>query len=259
MTLALITGASAGIGREFARCHAAQGGDVILTARRQAALQELALELKNAHGVTVHVIPADLAAPDGASELWRAIAAKGLQVDIVINNAGFGGVNRFIDQDLDQMHKMVDLNIKSLMTLTHLAAKDMAARGSGRILNVGSTAGMIPGPLMATYSASKAFVNSFSLALAEELRGTGVTVTLLAPGPVSTEFFDAANMRADKVPSQATASDAASIGYKAMLRGKLLIYNERKFNFVMDWLIPLLPRRTVLKLARGFGEKAQRD
>jgi uncharacterized protein len=255
--IALITGASSGLGKEFARYHASRGGDVIVAARRESALLDLKFELERQHGITVHVFAADLGTTEGASRLYAAIKAKRLDVDILINNAGFGFHGLFHEADLAKNLALVDLNIKSLMTLTHHVTKDMVARGSGRILNVGSTAGMIPGPFQATYHASKSFVNSFSLALAEELRDKGVTSTVLAPGPVATEFFDVANMTEakgvkGKLPS---AANVAKIGYDAMMAGKLLVINDPKLRFLLGWVLPFLPRRMVLKIARDFSEK----
>ncbi|MFQ6548717.1 SDR family NAD(P)-dependent oxidoreductase [Aestuariibius sp. 2305UL40-4] len=257
MATALITGASAGIGKELARTHAAKGGDLIIAARREDALQELKSEIEGKNGTKVHVYAADLGTPDGAKAVWEQIKADGLTVDYLINNAGFGGHGLFHEQDLDRMLAMVDLNVKSLMTLTHLALKDMVAKGSGRILNVGSTAGMIPGPLQATYHATKAFVNSFSQALANEVQDKGVTVTVLAPGPVKTEFFDVADMKGAKGAQGdiASAEEVARIGYDAMMKGELVVINDKKLRFMLDWLVPFLPRRKTLSMARDFAEK----
>lgn len=255
---ALITGASAGIGREIARLHAARGGALVLVARREQALEELKREVEAAHGVAAHVIAADIGSADGVDALYAAVKERGLTVDLLVNNAGFGGHGLFHEQDVDRMQAMVDLNVKSLMRLTHLVLGDMVARGSGRILNVGSTAGMIPGPLQATYHATKAFVNSFSQALAEEVRDKGVTVTVLAPGAVATEFFDVADMNGAKGLEQqnvASAADVARIGYDAALRGDLVAINDGRLKFLLGWVVPFLPRRRVLAMARDFAEK----
>lgn len=255
--IALITGASAGLGKEFARYHASLGGDVIVAARREDALIELKSELERKYGGTVHVFAADLGTPEGAARLHAGIKAKRLDIDILINNAGFGFHGLFHEADLAKNLSMVDLNIKSLMALTHHVVQDMVARKSGRILNVGSTAGMIPGPFQATYHATKSFVNSFSLALAEELREKGITSTVLAPGPVATEFFDVANMKGAKgvQGTLPTAEAVAKIGYDAMMAGKLLVINDAKLNFLLGWVLPFLPRKMVLKMGRDFGEK----
>ena len=166
---ALITGASSGIGAALAQYHASKGGDVILTARRAEQLNALKLEIETAHGVSAHVFALDLTAEVGAADLHAQIKAAGLSVDILINNAGFGGQGEFVERSLEADLGMIDLNVKALVALTHLVANDMVEQGSGKILHVGSTAGFMPGPLQATYFATKAFVNSFSQALDEEL------------------------------------------------------------------------------------------
>ena len=162
---ALITGASAGIGAEFARYHASKKGDLILVARREDVLNELRRELQNAYGVKVHVIAQDLGAEGGAQALVDAVEALGTPVDILINNAGFGGHGVHTDRPLADEQGMIDLNVKALVTLTHAFGGKMAGRGKGRILQVGSTAGMMPGPLQAVYFATKAFVVSYSQAI----------------------------------------------------------------------------------------------
>jgi len=246
--LALITGASAGIGQEFARVHAATGGDLIVTARRGDALAALKAELEAAHAIKVHVITLDLGAPGGADDLYDQVAALGLKPDYLINNAGFGGHGQHITRELATEQAMIDLNIKALVTLCHRFGTDMAARGAGKILNVGSTAGFMPGPTQAIYFATKAFVNSFSQALDQELRAKGVTVALLAPGAVQTEFADVAGFADSKIfKGGKTAASVAKIGYDAMIKGRLLTINERGLSFIINWLMPLAPRRTAMK------------
>ena len=254
---ALITGASSGIGMEFARYHAERGGDVILTARRAAALNDLKAELEAAHGITAHVFALDLGAEGGAQALHERIAEAGLQVDVLINNAGFGGQGRHLDRPLSEERGMIDLNVIALVTLTHLLAPAMVARGQGRILNVGSTAGFMPGPNQAVYFATKAFVRSYSEALAQELKGSGVTVTLLAPGYVETEFAARADLAGTRLVSGggATARSVARHGYDAMLRGKLVTVNERMLGFAVNWLIPMLPRKWVLAMVEKMQAK----
>jgi len=254
--LALITGASAGIGTEFARLHASKGGDLIITARRRSTLDALKAELEAAHGVTVHVLDFDLGATGGADALADAVALIGTP-DILINNAGFGGYGKHVDRDLATEQSMIDLNVKALVTLAHRIGGAMAQRGSGRILNVGSTAGFAPGPNHAIYFATKAFVNSFSQALDHELRPRGVTSTLLAPGYVETEFAKAADLEGTAMVRSggATAHDVAKHGYDAMMRGTLVTINDAKMSFVMQWVLPLLPRRLVLKAIASSQSK----
>ncbi len=254
---ALITGASSGIGREFAKYHAHLGGDVIIVARRKDALQALKSELETEFGISATVIAQDVGNPDGAQALYKTIKKSGLKVDVLINNAGFGGHGNFLERDLNDDLAMIDLNVSALVTLCHLVGNDMVAKGSGRILNVGSTAGMMPGPLQATYFATKAFVNSFSQAIDHEMRPHGVTCTVLAPGYVKTEFAATANLEGTGLVKQRgkTAAETAKIGYDAMMRGKLHIVNETMLSFVTNWIIPMMPRRMILKSIAGMQKK----
>lgn len=253
---ALITGASGGIGAELARYHATQKGDLILVARRLDALNDLKSELEAAHNIAVHVIAQDLGEAGGADALVVKVADLGVDVDILINNAGFGGHGRHIDRALADEQAMIDLNIKALVTLTHAFGAQMAARGKGRILQVGSTAGFMPGPMQAVYFATKAFVNSFSQAIDQELRSKGVTCTVLAPGYVETEFADRADLGGtDLVKSGATAESVAKHGYDAMMAGKLVTINEKMLNFALNWLTPLAPRRAVLTMVQKMQSK----
>lgn len=248
--IALITGASSGIGMALARYHASKGGDVILTARREPELDALKAELETAYGITAHVFALDLGATDGAEALTQAVTDAGLDVDILINNAGFGGQGLHIERDLDREVAMIDLNVAALVKLTHIFGAKMAARGKGRILNVGSTAGFMPGPNQAVYFATKAFVNSFSQAIDQELRSKGVTCTVLAPGVVETEFVTTAGLEGTNLAKSggATAASVAKHGYDAMMAGKLVTINQRSLSFLLQWIVPFLPRRLMLKL-----------
>ncbi len=252
---ALVTGASSGIGKEFARYHARRGGDVILTARSGDALEALKAELENEHEITAHVFALDLGAEGGARALYDRVKDAGLRIDILINNAGFGGQGKHVDRPLEDELGMIDLNVKALVALSHMVAADMVAQGSGRILNVGSTAGFMPGPNQAVYFATKAFVKSYSEALAQELKGTGVTVTLLAPGYVETGFADRADLGGTKLVSGGgkTPASVAKHGYDAMRRGELVTVNETMLGIAVNWIIPFLPRKAVL----GMVEKMQ--
>lgn len=252
---ALITGASSGIGREFARYHAEKGGDLIITARRVEALDALKAELETEHDVKVRAIALDLGTADGADALYAAV--KNEQIDILINNAGFGGHGHFIDRDLTADLAMIDLNVKSLVALCHHIGSDMAKRGSGKILNVSSTASYMAGPLQATYFATKAFVSSFSQAIDEELRAKGVTVTALEPGYVETEFAQTADLAGTGLVSSggATPRSVAKYGYDAMRRGELRAINDGKLRFALNWVFPWLPNRMKLKQVRKMQEK----
>lgn len=255
---ALITGASSGIGQEFARYHAQQGGDVIIVARRKDALMALKTDLETQYGITATVIAQDVGNPKGARALYAAVQKSGIKIDILINNAGFGGHGNFIERTLDDDLAMIDLNVNSLVTLCHLVGNDMVTQGGGKILNVGSTAGMMPGPLQATYFATKAFVASFSQAIDHELRPQGVTCTVLAPGYVETEFAKTADLGGTGLVKQRgkTAAETAKIGYDAMMRGKLHVVNETMLSFVTNWIIPLMPRRIALNIISRMQKKA---
>jgi short-subunit dehydrogenase len=254
--LALITGASSGIGREFARIHAQRAGDMIIVARRKDELDALKAELETAHGVSVQVIAADLT--DAAAVQNLCDSLRGQPIEVLINNAGFGGQGSHVDRDLGKELSMIDLNVKALVTLCHDIGGQMAKRGAGRILNVGSTAGMMPGPMQNVYFATKAFVRSYSLALAEELHASGVTVTVLAPGYVETEFADTADLRGTALVKGGgkTPHSVAAFGYDSMVAGKLHVINEGLLSFALNWIIPLMPHRLVLGIARRMQTKA---
>ncbi|MFN8024554.1 MAG: SDR family oxidoreductase [Acidimicrobiales bacterium] len=220
-TWALVTGASSGLGADFARLFAADGHGVVLVARRADRLEALAAELTSAHGARVEVVPADLADTHGVRTVADALAERGIVPDFVVNNAGVGSSGRVAAADPDGQRDMVVLNAAALTELTCRMLPGMVARGSGRLLHVGSTAGFLPGPGMATYYATKAYVDSFARALAFELRGTGVTSTLLCPGPTSTEFGATAGVEESRLFSLGTMDGrtVAEAGYRAMMGG----------------------------------------
>ncbi|MEL6913726.1 MAG: SDR family oxidoreductase [Pseudomonadota bacterium] len=254
---ALITGASVGIGAEFARFHARRGGDLVIVARRTEALEALKAELEGAHDVAVHVLTADLATRTGAEQLMADVDALGVDIDILINNAGLGGSGLHIERDAAAERAMIELNVQTLVALTHHFGGQMAARGRGKILNVGSTAGFMPGPRQAVYFATKAFVNSFSQAVDQELRSKGVTCTVLAPGYVETEFAKVADLEGTNLVKQKgdTPQNVARIGYNAMRAGELVSINEKMLGFMLGWIVPLLPRRAVLRMVDRMQAK----
>jgi uncharacterized protein len=246
--VALVTGASAGIGTELARLLAVDH-DLILVARRGDQLRALAAELKQSHNATCHVFTSDFAEPTTPRALFEAINAAGLTVDVLVNNAGFGDLGHFTKADLPKLLRMIQVNVTALTELTGLFLPGMLSRKRGRILNVGSIAGFQPGPYMAVYYATKAYVNSFSEALSSELNGTGVTVTVLCPGPVATEFAAVAGMQATRAFSAGQAMGArpvAEAGLRAMkagrrmvvpgLQNRLMLFAER---FTPRWLVLL--------------------
>ncbi|MCF6441413.1 SDR family oxidoreductase [Pseudoalteromonas luteoviolacea] len=253
---ALITGASGGIGLELAHLHAQQGGDLVLVARSQDKLDALAKELEVKHSIKTTVINEDLSQPGAAQRIFDKTSALNIEVDVLINNAGFGGHGVFYQRDMVADQQMVQVNITALTDLTHLYSKGMVARQRGRILNVSSTVSFLPGPLQAVYYASKAYVTSYTQAVAEELSGTGVTATALCPGAVNTGFVAAGNLEGVDVWKNArSAKSVAECGYKAMQKGQLVAFNERKLQFLLNWITPLLPRKMVLKLSRQSMEK----
>lgn len=256
--VALITGASSGIGKELAKIHAAKGGDLVLVARREKELSELKNNLESEHKVSVLLITKDLSNIKTPAEIFAETEKLGIQVEYLINNAGFGGHGFFHEREMEKDLAMVNVNITSLMLLTRLYLPGMVQRRKGKILNVSSTASFLPGPLQAVYYASKAFVTSFSQAIAEELKGTGVTVTALCPGPVATEFFDTANMHGVKMlktQKAITPAKTAAIGYRDMMKSKLLSFDNGLLKFSLNWMVPLMPRRWVLKVSRMTMEK----
>ncbi|MCP3135838.1 SDR family NAD(P)-dependent oxidoreductase [Pyxidicoccus xibeiensis] len=255
--VALITGASAGLGEQFAECFARDGHDVILVARGAARLEALAARLEAAYKVTAHVLPADLGRPEAPQQLFEAVRAKGLAVDFLVNNAGFGSAGPFLEQDMAREAEMVEVNCVALLKLTHLFAKPMRERGAGRILNVSSTAGFQPGPYMATYYATKAFVLSWSEALAHELKGTGVTVTCHCPGATHTEFALRAGNDKSRLfqrPGVAKASDVAAHAYGAMMRGRVLAVHGL-FNKVGAAMVRFSPRFAVRTIAANLNQQ----
>jgi short-subunit dehydrogenase len=244
---ALITGASSGIGLELSKLFAADGYNLILVARNTNKLEQLAAELTQAHGakrgIKIVVLPKDLSALQAPREIFEAVQAQGLQVDVLVNNAGFGVLGAFADANLDEAMQMLQLNIAALTALTHLFLPGMLARKQGRILNVGSTGSFGPAPLMAVYGATKAYVLAFSEALSEELRGSNVTVTALCPGVTFTGFQDRSGvheigyvrlggMQADVV---------ARIGYRMMQRGRTVVV-PGVINQFLIFSLRLIPR-----------------
>ena len=253
---ALITGASSGIGKELARYHGARGGNLVLVARSEDKLKELKTELENNYGISVMVIAADLAHPESADQIFSATEKAGQQIDILINNAGFGGHGKFHQRELAKDQAMMQVNMASLVSLTHLYLEGMVQRKAGKILHIASTAAFLPGPLQAVYYATKSFVLSFSQAIAQELDGTGVTSTALCPGAVSTGFVAAGDLDGVKVfDKAASAESVAECGYEAMLRGDLVKINEKGLHFLLNWVVPFLPRRVVLKISQKTMEK----
>jgi short-subunit dehydrogenase len=255
---ALITGASGGIGYELAKLLARDGSNLVLVARSGDKLWQLAGELEKAYKIRATVVAVDLALADGPDQVFMATQKAGIDVDVLVNNAGFGQFGFYVETDLQEERRQIQLNIASLTHLTKLYVRPMVERKRGRILNVASTAAFQPGPLMAVYYATKAYVLSFSGALSNELRGTGETVTCLCPGPTTTEFhkraaMDLSNMM--KAPFM-DAKSVAELGYRAMLKGKPTVIAG-----TMNWLVAqstrLAPRSWTAAVARKIQEQRQ--
>jgi short-subunit dehydrogenase len=254
---ALITGASMGIGVDLAECFAQDGYDLILTARSQSALQEVATRLSNSYGVQAHVIALDLGQQGGGGALARKVSEQGLDVDVLVNNAGFGHAGGFAGAPLDTQVGMVDLNIRALVELTHVYWQGMLAKGRGGVLNVASTAAFQPGPLMAVYYASKAFVLSFSEALWEEARGTGVNVSCLCPGATVSNFRARAGTGATKlsrIPPMASAPVARE-GYDGFQKNRRVVITGVK-NALGARAVKFIPGSRVLKIVRNLQSPA---
>ncbi len=251
METVLVTGASSGIGRELARCFAADGSRLVLVARKGGALESLASELRQVHKIQAQVVTADLARPDAPARLLEHLRFAGLKVDVLVNNAGFGAQGRFVDLSLDRQLRMLQVNVTSLVHLTRLLLPNMVDRRRGGLLNVASTAAFQAGPGMAVYYATKAFVLSFSEALAEELRGTGLTVTALCPGPTATNFMVAANAQGSRLSrmSAMSAETVAEIGHRAFRSGRVVAVAGLR-NRLMACSVRFAPRSVVRRIVK---------
>jgi short-subunit dehydrogenase len=252
---ALVTGASSGLGLELARLFAGDGHDVVLVARRKPELEVLAARLVAERGVKAHVIPEDLSDAAAPVRLVAELGRRGLDIEFLVNNAGFGARGPFVELELKRQLDMIQVNIATLAHLTALLLPGMIARKSGRILNLGSTAGFQPGPGMAVYYATKAFVNSFTEALAFELRGTGVTATLSCPGATLTEFgavADSGRSRLFKAGAMAAAPVAAA-AYRAMMSGRTTIIHGARNKAVIQ-VQRLAPRAAVRAVAARLNQ-----
>jgi short-subunit dehydrogenase len=253
---ALITGASFGIGMEFARIFARESYNLVLVARSADKLRQLASELEKAHGMRSLILAADLTEPGAPAYVLDQTTRADVQVDMLINNAGFGQYGLFVENDLEECLRQIQLNVTTLTHLTRLYLPMMIERKNGRILNVASTAAFQPGPLMAVYFATKAYVLHFSEALANELSGTGVTVTCLCPGPTATEFHKRANatgMNLLKFGSM-DARTVAEDGYRALVAGKPVVISGFK-NWLLAQSVRFSPRRLVTAIARKTQEE----
>jgi uncharacterized protein len=255
---ALITGASMGIGYELAKIFAQNGNDVVLVARSKDKLDAIAADFTKNYNIKATVIAIDLSKNNVAQVVYDEVKKQNIKVEYLINNAGFGDFGMFAESDWAKEEQMIDLNMKTLTHFCKLFVKDMVAQGSGRIMNLASTAAFQPGPTMAVYYATKAYVLSFSEAIANELEGTGVTVTALCPGPTASNFQDAANLgesklvKGKKLPS---AADVAVYGHKALMNGKVVAIHGLQ-NTLLATSVRFTPRPVIRKLVRFMQSKA---
>lgn len=253
---AMVTGASGGLGTELARLFAADGHDLVLLGRRQDRLAALAGELTARHDVHCTVLVRDLARAGEGTTVFAEVESLDLDITVLVNNAGFGAYGAFVETELQRQLDLLRVNVEVLTELTWRFLPGMLENGRGRVLNVASTAAFQPGPLMAVYYASKAYVLSFSEAVAEEVRGSGVTVTALCPGPVATGFQEGAGMdgvRLTRLPGP-DAAKVARVGYDAMWRGKRVVVPGALYR-VMAQAYRIAPRTVMTRAIRGFNDR----
>ena len=259
MATALITGASNGIGLELAKVHASKGGDLVLVARNKAKLDELKVVLENQYKVKVYTIGKDLSANNSAQEVYDETTKQNIQIDYLINNAGFGDFGMFAETDWNKELQMINLNITTLTQFTKLYLQEMVKRRSGKIMNVASTAAFQSGPTMAVYYATKAYVLSFSEAVDNEVSDKGVTVTTLCPGATESGFQAAAAMeesnlvKGKKLP---TSKEVAEYGYASMMKGKTVAIHGF-MNWIMANSVRFTPRALVVNITRKIQDKAK--
>lgn len=255
---ALVTGASAGIGIDLAECFAKEGYDLVLAARSAGPLGEVAQRLSATYGVKATPVAVDLGAHGGGAKLAAEIAGKGISIDVLVNNAGFGHAAAFADAPIETQLGQIDLNVRALVELTHIYWKEMLGKKRGGVINVASTAAFQPGPLMAVYYASKAFVMSFSEALWEEARGTGVHVSCLCPGPTVSKFRERAGTGATRLGKRSKAMESmpvAKMGYDAWRRNQRVKVTGAQ-NAMQAGMVKWIPRGQLLKIVRGVQSPA---
>ena len=251
----LITGASKGIGREFAKIHASKGDSLVLVARSKDELMLLKNEMEAKYkNIKVDVIVKDLTATNSAVEVYEKLKVQNIVIDYLINNAGFGDYGFFVDANWDRFDQMIDLNVKALTHFCHLFLPDMIARKQGKIMNIASTAAFQPGPMMAVYFATKSYVLHLSEALNNEAKGSGVSVTAFCPGPTDTYFMEDSNFKKSNIVEKVKLSpphDVALSGYKAMMASKSVSIHGFSFK-LMAFCVRLIPRKWVVSILRKW-------
>ncbi len=254
----LITGASSGIGKDLAHLFAKDGYDLVLAARSENILQVLATEMENKYAVKAIVIPIDLSKTNAAEDLFTAIQEKNIRIYALVNNAGFGTFGEFAETSLQEETDMILVNVLALTQLTKLFLQEMKAQNEGQILNIASVAAFQPGPLMAVYYATKAYVLSFTEALASELKGTGIAVSALCPGPTQTGFVDRAKLQNSKIFSGelklASSEKVASIGYEGLQNGKIIVIPGFT-NKVITKSYRFMPRKALAAIVKKIQAK----
>jgi short-subunit dehydrogenase len=243
---ALITGGTSGIGNELAKCFAEDGYNLVLVARTEVDLQQCATSLTQQYKIHVTPIAKDLFQPNAAAELYQEVKAKGIIVDVLVNDAGQGQYGLFVEQDINRLLHIIQLNVLSLTVLTHSFLKDMVARNSGKVLQVASIASELPGPWQAVYHATKAYVLHLTEGLISELKDTGVTLTSLQPGATDTDFFNKADMQDSRILDSGLSDPAkvAKDGYQALMKGDDKIVSGLK-NKAMVGMSNVLPETMV--------------
>ncbi|MFQ4140898.1 SDR family oxidoreductase [Chlorogloeopsis sp. ULAP02] len=255
---ALITGASGGIGYELAKLFALDGYNLVLVARSEEKLKKIAKEFTEKSDIKVEIIVKDLSVPTTPTEIFTELQQAGIKVDVLVNNAGFGSYGFFHETDLKSELELLQVNVVSLTHLTKLFLKDMVQQGYGKVLNVSSGAAFQPGPIMAVYYATKAYVLSFSEAIANELEGTGVTVTALCPGPTESSFQQRAAMGQIKLVASQKSMDAetvAKIGYHGLMSNKTVVIPGLK-NKLLAEAVRFIPRKMVVKITRSLNSQS---
>ena len=256
---ALITGASAGIGYELAKLFARDGYNLVLLARNRDRLEQFATELQTQFGISARAVALDLTAASAPHLLFDQLQRDGVLVDILVNNAGYGVSGEFAQMPEQEILGQIQLNITALTLLTKLFLAPMLERGSGKIMNVASTAAFQPGPLMAVYYASKAYVLSFSEALANELRGSGATITCFCPGPTDTNFQKRAKLENSRLFKRIGAMDAGTVardGYRGLMAGRPVVISGLR-NWLVVESVRFAPRRMVTAISRWIAEKVE--
>ena len=254
---ALITGASSGIGYELSKVFATNGYDLVLVARNLKKLDSISEELRKQHDIHIKVLPKDLSKTSAPQELYNELSTEGINIDVLVNNAGIGNNGKFTDTPIEEYMELIQLNITSLTMLCSVFGKDMVKKGSGRILNVASTAAFQAGPYMSIYYASKAYVLLFSEGIKNELKNDGVSVTVLCPGATQTEFFKRSDMIGTKLessPFMMSAAKVAEIGFSGLMKGKTIVIPGLA-NKILVFSVRFAPRWVVTAITSYLNRK----